>query len=220
VDYQRIYDELILSRKESVPNGYTENHHIIPSSLGGSDEKSNLVRLTGREHWIAHLLLHKIHRRSETAYACDMMAMRCEERGIPLIRNSKMYQAIRIECARYSSIRMAILQRGEDNSQFGTRWICNTILRENKKISKIDELPQGWILGRNKWKVKAKPNKIEERKQTITATWTALYLEWSSSGISIDRFIKSKGYAGASSATKMWSRLGLYTEKKQNCPMV
>lgn len=39
---------------------YTEKHHIIPRSMGGKDTKENLVVLTAREHYIAHLLLTKI----------------------------------------------------------------------------------------------------------------------------------------------------------------
>ena len=39
---------------------YTENHHIIPKSLGGSNLPYNLVRLTAREHFICHLLLIKM----------------------------------------------------------------------------------------------------------------------------------------------------------------
>jgi hypothetical protein len=42
-------------------------------------------------------------------------------------------------------------QDGEKNSQFGTRWICNIELKQNKKISKDDEIPNGWLLGRNLW---------------------------------------------------------------------
>jgi len=34
-----------------------ENHHIIPKSVGGSNSRLNLVLLTGREHFIVHLLL-------------------------------------------------------------------------------------------------------------------------------------------------------------------
>ena len=41
-------------------NVYTENHHIIPRSLGGKDIKSNLVKLTSKEHYICHLLLIKM----------------------------------------------------------------------------------------------------------------------------------------------------------------
>lgn len=39
---------------------YTEKHHIVPKSLGGTDSKENLVRLTAREHFICHLLLTKM----------------------------------------------------------------------------------------------------------------------------------------------------------------
>jgi hypothetical protein len=34
-------------------------HHIIPKSLGGADDNQNLIKLTYREHWIAHLMLWK-----------------------------------------------------------------------------------------------------------------------------------------------------------------
>jgi hypothetical protein len=36
---------------------YYEKHHIIPVSLGGNNSKDNLVLLTGKEHFICHLLL-------------------------------------------------------------------------------------------------------------------------------------------------------------------
>lgn len=39
---------------------YTEKHHIIPKSLGGSNSKDNLVRLTAREHFVCHWLLTKM----------------------------------------------------------------------------------------------------------------------------------------------------------------
>lgn len=40
---------------------YVEKHHIIPKSEGGSDYNDNLVNLTAREHYIAHILLAKIY---------------------------------------------------------------------------------------------------------------------------------------------------------------
>ena len=36
---------------------YTETHHIIPKSLGGSNEKGNLVALLPEEHYKCHCLL-------------------------------------------------------------------------------------------------------------------------------------------------------------------
>lgn len=59
--YTKYYNQLIQHRKENViSEGYYENHHIIPKSLGGTDDKSNLVKLTAREHYIAHKLLTKM----------------------------------------------------------------------------------------------------------------------------------------------------------------
>jgi hypothetical protein len=152
VNYQRIYNNLISFRQCNPVTGYTENHHIVMRSMGGSDDASNLVRLTGREHWVAHLLLYKIHKNSQSVHACNMMAMRCEERGIPYIKNSRMYEAIRKKVAKQFAIRNKN-HIGENNSQYGTRWICNLELHKNKKISKDAEIPEGWIAGRNKWSI-------------------------------------------------------------------
>jgi hypothetical protein len=40
-------------------NGYCEVHHIVPRSLGGSNDKDNLISLTPRQHYIAHWMLWK-----------------------------------------------------------------------------------------------------------------------------------------------------------------
>lgn len=38
-------------------DGYCEVHHIVPRSLGGSDDVDNLIRLTARQHFVAHWML-------------------------------------------------------------------------------------------------------------------------------------------------------------------
>ena len=60
--YTKIYYNIINNAKSrTLPtNTYTEKHHIIPKSLGGSNDKTNLVKLTAREHFICHLLLPKM----------------------------------------------------------------------------------------------------------------------------------------------------------------
>ena len=60
--YTRCYYSIINSAmSRSLPNEiYTERHHVIPRSLGGSNDPSNLVKLTAREHFICHLLLPKM----------------------------------------------------------------------------------------------------------------------------------------------------------------
>lgn len=61
MNYQKTYDQLIANRLINHPTGYFERHHILPKCLGGSDCSTNIVHLTAREHYIAHLLLAKIH---------------------------------------------------------------------------------------------------------------------------------------------------------------
>ena len=64
MNYEKIYNALIEKAKTSpcVEGQYVEKHHIIPKSLGGSNDSSNLVKLTARQHYIAHLLLYKIYK--------------------------------------------------------------------------------------------------------------------------------------------------------------
>jgi hypothetical protein len=58
--YRRWYLLLVeRGRGRDIPSCYTEVHHIHPRSLGGSDDPDNLVRLTYREHFLAHWLLTK-----------------------------------------------------------------------------------------------------------------------------------------------------------------
>lgn len=62
MNYQLVYSSIIEKAKQrALVEEYAENHHINPKSLGGSDEKSNLVLLTAREHFVVHCLLARIH---------------------------------------------------------------------------------------------------------------------------------------------------------------
>lgn len=63
MDYHRIYREFIADRKQrqAEVSGYSEKHHIVPRSLGGSNSPDNIVRLTAGDHFFAHLLLAKCH---------------------------------------------------------------------------------------------------------------------------------------------------------------
>lgn len=57
--YHRWYVNIINKAKNNIQDGYMENHHILPRSCGGSDDPSNLVRLTYKQHFICHWLLTK-----------------------------------------------------------------------------------------------------------------------------------------------------------------
>jgi hypothetical protein len=74
--YTLWYNAIIERAQTRVIDGYTEKHHIQPRSLGGSNDKDNLVDLTAREHFICHWLLTKIYTgeaKSKMIYALNGM---------------------------------------------------------------------------------------------------------------------------------------------------
>jgi hypothetical protein len=62
MNYNKLYSRFI----ESIPlrskqyNDGLEKHHILPKSIGGKNDKKNLIVLTPREHFIAHRMLAKM----------------------------------------------------------------------------------------------------------------------------------------------------------------
>ena len=61
MDYRKHYNRLMErgSTRNLADGIYFETHHIIPKSEGGTNNASNLVKLTAREHFVAHWLLHR-----------------------------------------------------------------------------------------------------------------------------------------------------------------
>lgn len=57
--YLQRYAKLICHYKALTLEGYTETHHVIPRCMNGTDNPENLVKLTAKAHYIAHLLLTK-----------------------------------------------------------------------------------------------------------------------------------------------------------------
>lgn len=59
MNYLRVYCNLIRkAENRDCLGGYAENHHIFPISVYGENQRT--VKLTAREHYIAHALLEKI----------------------------------------------------------------------------------------------------------------------------------------------------------------
>jgi hypothetical protein len=113
MNYQWHYDQLMITRKDRIPEKgqYYERHHIIPKSLGGDNSPENLVILTAREHFIAHWLLWLLHRNRKTACAFWSMC-RSGSKNSGRITSSKMY-AIAKEA---SSITMSEFRKGKKMS--------------------------------------------------------------------------------------------------------
>jgi hypothetical protein len=74
MNYKRIYDSLMERAVGRELEGYYETHHIIPRCLGGTDDATNLVKLTYREHFLAHWILHRLYPNDKLlAYAFSAM---------------------------------------------------------------------------------------------------------------------------------------------------
>jgi 5-methylcytosine-specific restriction endonuclease McrA len=98
--YLHLYNKIVerASSREKL-NSYTEKHHIVPRSLGGSNDLDNLVRLTGREHFIVHRLLVKItsgEDQNKMIFALNSMMNRYNNTMDRYTPNSRVYEHLRI----------------------------------------------------------------------------------------------------------------------------
>jgi hypothetical protein len=108
--YTKCYNLIVNRAKTRSLKEYTEVHHVIPRSLGGADDKTNLVELTAREHFICHWLLIKMtegEARSKMLYALQGMKAtnRFQERYSSAI-TARVYERYRKEHAKIHSQKM------------------------------------------------------------------------------------------------------------------
>lgn len=148
MNYLKHYNNLISRAKSRKLNCYIERHHIIPKCMGGVDDDFNLVYLTAREHFIAHLLLLKIYPKQYGLIKA--IAMMCIHDSNNRSMN-RMYGWLREKFSK----EMSFSQSGELNSQYGKIRIHNDELQEEKRV-KSDELEyylnNGWLKGSLKCK--------------------------------------------------------------------
>jgi hypothetical protein len=202
--YEKIYNNIIQNRLQNPPLiGYTENHHIIPRSLGGNDSKENIVTLTAREHFLCHYLLAKMYPKDTIEwYKMNhaFLMMKYTSRNQTRYFNSKLYEALRNN---FSGV-MSFIQKGMKNSQYGTCWVSFIDPNISKRIKKEEVslyIDQGWILGRNAWnKIKKTNIKYDshikifhyEKSKKQAEYW---YQEFLNSGVgSLREFVRKSNY--------------------------
>lgn len=100
MNYSKIYYNIInraLSR-DNLP--IAEIHHIVPKSIGGSNKKNNLVRLTPKEHFVCHLLLSKMYtgkEKQKMVYALWAIMNLCNNHQHRKKIKGKLYESLRVE---------------------------------------------------------------------------------------------------------------------------
>ncbi len=101
MDYKAVYARFIESRRSLLVDGYSELHHVTPRAFGGSDDESNLVRLSPEDHFFAHLLLAKVYGGRMVAALFLMSNRRWCTRPTKQLRSA--YGLMRREWALYAS---------------------------------------------------------------------------------------------------------------------
>jgi hypothetical protein len=118
--YEKWYATITKRGQERMLETYTEKHHIVPRSLGGSNAKSNITYLTAREHFICHWLLIKIYKEGEAYWKMlnairIMRAENAKQNRYSTKITSRVYENLKEEYARLQSDRY----KGEGNPMYG-----------------------------------------------------------------------------------------------------
>ncbi len=111
--YYRIVDKSRLQSRKKYQGIYYEKHHIIPKFMKGTNDKSNLVLLTAKEHFIVHLLLTKMFQKSSSFYYKAIQALDRMSVSSTYHKRfySKVFEKIRIEKSKSMS--------GKNNPRYG-----------------------------------------------------------------------------------------------------
>ena len=105
-NYQKRYQKFIKSRPNRSKKTFDgcETHHILPRCMGGKNTSDNLVVLTLREHFIAHLMLSRCFR--EGTKQRQQMIAATMNFGNRMKISSRMFEKLRLEQGQIQSQRM------------------------------------------------------------------------------------------------------------------
>ena len=171
MDYKKIYNQLVAKAqsRDSISEK-TEIHHIVPRCMGGSDESENLVVLSLREHFIAHLLLSEMYG-GKLTYAFYLMSKRegCTNRKYEHLRED-FISAIKNDKERGKKISKSLtgVSKSEEHKENyrksranGVGWICPEHKKQAQKETMKGEGNPMWgrTHGENARKIISEVNK-------------------------------------------------------------
>lgn len=136
--YTHLYKAIITRSQTRVSKPQVvENHHIIPSSLGGSNIPENKVALTPREHFICHMLLTRMlegKARQKMMWALHLMVFSNNPKQQRHRPTARVYDKFRTDF--YGSLRGVPVHRTAEHQA--------NINAANTKRLKGKTLPKEW----------------------------------------------------------------------------
>lgn len=162
-NYLKHYNQLCSTRnllgRSKQDDVYYEEHHIIPKSLGGSNSADNLVLLTAREHYIAHLLLYNHYKTiggddfRKMSFALVSMASTNKNLSRDIL-NSRQY---------------ALIKEAARNSRLGHKVLDTSNYRKSKSESHKEAIRQARLQA---------PSRSEATREKMKQTRIKLGLSW------------------------------------------
>ena len=191
-----------------------EKHHIIPKSLGGKDNKTNIVKVSPKEHFILHKLLVKCVEEEyfqKMSSALFMMHLSNKK------QTGRNYQKEILKARKILKFDQN-WQKGEKNSNYGLKWLKFDELKIQMKINKLETfnyIEQGWVYGRNmkyknitkernqNIKNKKRQEKIKKIQENSKELHEKIYQEWCDSGLTFSKFCKINNYSRVNLGTRL-----------------
>lgn len=139
MNYTKIYEAIIERAKQQQRDkrqGYFERHHILPRSIGGTNSKENLVLLTAKEHYLAHMLLVEMYEKGSYEWQKMIFA------ASMFLAKSKNHKRITTSARFYQQVKVALseLKKGIPRSEEVKAKIRKTKAANPRIVSEEEKL--------------------------------------------------------------------------------
>ena len=116
--------------------GYVEGHHILPKGfkIGGETDKTNIVFLSAREHYVVHWLATKMFKETYKAkmyYAFSFLVNASKF----LIKNSYMYDLLK-KCNSYDKVGIPLSEEHKEKLENLNQYLDQNVKPIQKKLNK------------------------------------------------------------------------------------
>jgi hypothetical protein len=142
-----------------------EVHHIVPRSMGGTNEPSNLIKLTLRQHYIAHWMLWKAYG-GKMAHAFHFMSLCGKYKKL----NSRSYEKLRMQALEIFG--------GEKNPWYGKKHLKKSKEKQSIKRKQYMSNPEARENLR-----KHRANQVISKESYEKASKKHKQLKWMNNGI-------------------------------------